>query len=181
MELTGKREFTVVSVFYLALSAARFTAGLHGITGERTPMCGGAVPVWNMDQSHVARRPFRSRICRLRWYKQSTLALVNRENMMVTLQENVEVVIRQEDETSSEVIEFKLLELQKEHLKLANSKKDHNCVADEIDRLQELKQYALVESDKREGLKQRIRDDTGVYGTAVHRRSRSMMNCWCDG
>lgn len=78
--------------------------------------------------------------------------------MMVTLQENVEVVIRQEDETSSEVIEFKLLELQKEHLKLANSKKDHNCVADEIDRLQELKQYALVESDKREGLKQRIRE-----------------------
>ena len=43
--------------------------------------------------------------------------------MMVTLQENVEAVIWQEDENSSEGIETKLLELQKELLKLANSKK----------------------------------------------------------
>ena len=86
------------------------------------------------------------------------LTLGNRENMMVTLQENVEAVIRQEDETSSEGIEAKLLELQKELLKLANSKKDYNSVADEIDRLRELKQNALVESAEREGLKQRIRE-----------------------
>lgn len=85
------------------------------------------------------------------------LTLGNRENMMVTLQENVEAVIRQEDETSSERIEAKLLELQKELLKLANSKKDYNSVADEIDRLRELKN-ALVESAEREGLKQRIRE-----------------------
>lgn len=86
------------------------------------------------------------------------LTLGNRENMMVTLQENVKAVIRQEDETSSEGIEAKLLELQKELLKLANSKKDYNSVADEIDRLRELKQNALVESAEREGLKQRIRE-----------------------
>ena len=86
------------------------------------------------------------------------LTLGNRENMMVTLQENVEAVIRQEDETSSEGIETKLLELQKELLKLANSKKDYNSVADEIDRLRELKQNALVESAEREGMKQRIRE-----------------------
>lgn len=67
-------------------------------------------------------------------------------------------MIRQEDETSSEGIEAKLLELQKELLKLANSKKDYNSVADEIDRLRELKQNALVESAEREGLKQRIRE-----------------------
>ena len=78
--------------------------------------------------------------------------------MMVTLQENVEAVVRQEDETSSEGIETKLMELQKELLKLANSKKDYNSVADEIDRLRELKQNALVESAEREGLKQRIRE-----------------------
>ena len=83
--------------------------------------------------------------------------LGNRENMMTTLQENVEAVLRQEDETSSEGIETKLMELQKELLKLANSKKDYNSVADEIDRLRELKQNALVESAEREGLKQRIR------------------------
>ena len=41
---------------------------------------------------------------------------------------------------------------------MANSKKDYNSVADEIDRLRELKQNALVESAEREGLKQRIRE-----------------------
>ena len=51
------------------------------------------------------------------------IALGNRESMMATLQENVEALIRQEDEISSEGIEAKLLELQKELLKLANSKK----------------------------------------------------------
>ena len=50
------------------------------------------------------------------------------------------------------------MELQKELLKLANSKKDYNSVADEIDRMRELKQNALVESAEREGLKQRIRE-----------------------
>lgn len=84
--------------------------------------------------------------------------LGNRENMMTTLQENVEAVLRQEDETSSEGIETKLMELQKELLKLANSKKDYNSVADEIDRLRKLKQNALLESAEREGLKQRIKE-----------------------
>lgn len=41
----------------------------------------------------------------------------------------------QGDESSLEGIEAKLLELQKELLKLANSKKDYSSVADEIDRL----------------------------------------------
>lgn len=67
-------------------------------------------------------------------------------------------MIRQEDATSSEGIEAKLLELQKELLKLANWKKDYNSVADEIDRMRELKQNALVESAEREGLKQRLRE-----------------------
>ena len=86
------------------------------------------------------------------------LALGSRESMMTTLQENVGAVIRQENATSSEGIEAKLLELQKELLKLANSKKDSNSVADEIDRMRELKQNALVESAEREGLKQRLRE-----------------------
>ena len=51
------------------------------------------------------------------------IALGNRESMMAILQENVEALIRQEDEISSEGIEAKLLELQKKLLKLANSKK----------------------------------------------------------
>ena len=70
----------------------------------------------------------------------------------------MEAVIWQEDATSLEGIEAKLLELQKDLLKLGELKKDYNSVADEIDRLRELKQNALVESAEREELKQRIRE-----------------------
>lgn len=84
------------------------------------------------------------------------MTLGNRENMMAALQENVEAVIQQEDESSVEGIEAKLEELQKELLKRANSKKDYNGIAEEIHRLRELKQNALAESAEREGLKKRI-------------------------
>lgn len=84
------------------------------------------------------------------------MALGNRDSMMAALQENVEAVIRQEDESSTEGIEAKLEELQKELLKRANSKKDYTDIADEIHRLRELKQNALAESAEREGLKKRI-------------------------
>ena len=90
--------------------------------------------------------------------KAINLALGNRDSMMKVLQENIEAVIRQEDETSAEGINARLEELQKELLRLANSKKDYNSVEDEIDRLRELKQNALVESAEREGLKQRIKE-----------------------
>jgi len=100
--------------------------------------------------------------------------------MSYILQKNVEAVIRQEDETSLEGIEDKLLELQKELLKLANSKKDYNSVADEIDRLRELKQNALVESAEREGLKQ-LSGRCGSFWNSSPQRSRSMMSCWCGG
>ncbi len=88
--------------------------------------------------------------------KAINLALGNRDSMMTELQENIGAVIWKEDETSAEGINAKLEELQKELLRLANSKKDYNNVADEIDRLRELKQKALTESAEREGLKKRI-------------------------
>ena len=88
--------------------------------------------------------------------KAINLALGNRDSMMAVLQKNIETVIIQEDENSAEGIMEKLKEKQKELLKLANAKKDYNSVADEIDRLRELKQKALTESAEREGLKKRI-------------------------
>jgi len=88
--------------------------------------------------------------------KAINLVLGNRDSMMTALQENIEIVIRQEDGTSAEGINAKLEELQKELLRLANSKKDYNSVADEIDHLRELKQKALTESAEQEGLKKRI-------------------------
>jgi len=84
------------------------------------------------------------------------LVLGNRDDMLTALQENVEAVIRQEDETSVEGIEAKLAELQKELLRLANGKKDYSDIAGEIDRLREKKQETLAESAEREGLKKRI-------------------------
>jgi hypothetical protein len=54
--------------------------------------------------------------------------------------------IRKEDEPSAEGISARLEELQKKLLRLVNFQKDYNSVADEIDRLQELKQKALTES-----------------------------------
>lgn len=88
--------------------------------------------------------------------KAINLTLGNRSAMMTVLQKNIETVILQEDENSAEGITAKLKEKQQELLKLANAKKDYNSVADEIDRLRELKQKALIESAEREGLKKRI-------------------------
>lgn len=84
------------------------------------------------------------------------MTLGNRDSMIAALQEDVEAVIRQADESSVEGIEAKLEELQKELLKRANSKKDYNDIADEIHRLRELKQNALAESAERKGLQTRI-------------------------
>lgn len=88
--------------------------------------------------------------------KAINLTLGNRRAMMTVLQKNIETVILQEDENSAEGITAKLKEKQKELLRLANAKKDYYSVADEIDRLRELKQKALTESAEREGLKKRI-------------------------
>lgn len=82
--------------------------------------------------------------------------LGDKDSVITALQENVETVILQEDESSAENIEASLEELQKELLKRANSKKDYNSIADEIYRLRDLKQNALVESAEGEGLKKRI-------------------------
>lgn len=88
--------------------------------------------------------------------KAINLALGNRDSTIAILQENIEAVIRQEDETSAESINAKLEEKQKELLRLANAHKDYSYVADEIEQLRKLKQTALTESAEREGLKKRI-------------------------
>lgn len=112
--------------------------------------------------------------------KAINMALSNRDSMMAALQENVEAAIRQEDESSTEGIEAKLEELQKELLKRANSKKDYNDIADEIYRLRELKQNALSESAERKGLQKRIAE-MREFLDSQPRRSWSMMSSLCGG
>jgi len=84
------------------------------------------------------------------------LALGNKDSMIEKLQHNIETVINRADDTSAENIDIKLECLQKELLERANAKKAYDDIADEIFRLRELKQNALVENAEREGLKQRI-------------------------
>lgn len=88
--------------------------------------------------------------------KAINIALGGKDNMLIALEQNIASVLALEDEGSMESINAKLEELQKELLKRANAKKDYNDLADEIDRLRELKQNAMAENAEREGLKQRI-------------------------
>ncbi|MPM46865.1 hypothetical protein SDC9_93572 [bioreactor metagenome] len=75
---------------------------------------------------------------------------------MEVLQQNIETIFKQTDETSVENINAKLETLQKELLKRANAKRDYNDIENEIHRLKELKQNTLVECAGRDGMKQRM-------------------------
>ena len=66
--------------------------------------------------------------------------LGDREGYQRQLQQNVATVIRASATASTDAIDEKLLELQQELLKKANSKEAYDEIADEIFRLWELKQ-----------------------------------------
>lgn len=110
---------------------------------EHGPSCCDAPTVQETDLQNVV-------------VKAINLALGGKDEMLVALEENIATVFALGDDGSIESINAKLEELQKELLKRANAKKDYNDLADEIDRLRELKQDAMVENAVREGLKQRI-------------------------
>ena len=76
--------------------------------------------------------------------------------MNETLQENVEAVLTGADGVPLSEIDSRLEELQKELLKIANSKGNYDAIADEIYRLREARQSALVDNAEREGMKKRI-------------------------
>lgn len=83
-------------------------------------------------------------------------AIGGKDDMLEILEENIAMVFTLEDKSSIENINARLEELQKELLIRANAKQDYNDLADEIDRLREMKQKGLTEKAEREGLKQRI-------------------------
>ena len=88
--------------------------------------------------------------------KAINLALGGKDDMLIALEQNIASVLALEDEGSMESINAKLEELQKELLKRANAEKDYNDLADEIERLREVKQKTMAENAERGGLKQRI-------------------------
>ena len=82
--------------------------------------------------------------------------LEKRDSMKDTLAANIETVLTEVDGISMDEVKARLEELQKELLKVANSKGNYDSITDEIYRLRELKQSAMVDSAEREGLKLRI-------------------------
>lgn len=86
--------------------------------------------------------------------------LANKEPFLSTLQKNIATVFNEENDNATDDIDGKLEELQQQLLIQAKSKNDYEDVADEIYRLRELKQNALVENAEREGKRQRIAEMT---------------------
>lgn len=86
--------------------------------------------------------------------------LANKEPFLSTLQKNIATVFNEENDNATDDIDRKLEELQQQLLIQAKSKNDYEDVADEIYRLRELKQNALVENAEREGKRQRIDEMT---------------------
>jgi len=86
--------------------------------------------------------------------------LANNEPLLSTLQKNIATILNEENDTATDDIDSKLEELQQQLLIQAKSKKDYEDEADEIYRLRELKQNALVENAEREGKRQRIDEMT---------------------
>ena len=86
--------------------------------------------------------------------------LANKEPFLSTLQKNIATVLNEENDNATVDIDGKLEELQQQLLIQAKSKNDYEDVADEIYRLRELKQNALVENAEREGKRQRIAEMT---------------------
>ena len=84
------------------------------------------------------------------------MALGKKDTMNETLQKNVEAVLTGADGIPLDEIDSRLGELQKELLKVANSKGNYDAIADEIYHLREVRQNALVAGAEREGMKQRI-------------------------
>lgn len=87
--------------------------------------------------------------------------LGGKDTFLPMLQANIESVLVSASMEIVKAIDARLIERQQELLKLANARMDYESVADEIDRLREEKQNALVEGAEREGNRERIREMMG--------------------
>lgn len=84
--------------------------------------------------------------------------LGGKDTFLPMLQANIESALVSASMEIAKAIDAQLAERQQELLKLANARMDYESVADEIDRLREEKQNALVEDAEREGNRERIRE-----------------------
>lgn len=84
--------------------------------------------------------------------------LGGKDTFLPMLQANIESALVSSSMEIAKAIDVQLAERQQELLKLANARMDYESVADEIDRLREEKQNALVEDAERDGNRERIRE-----------------------
>lgn len=84
--------------------------------------------------------------------------LCDKDDFLASLQINIETVLSQGNDQALTDIENRLKELQVELLKLAASNADYEKVGNEIYRLRDEKQKALMASANRDEVKKRIAD-----------------------
>lgn len=72
--------------------------------------------------------------------------ILDKSGYMKMLQENIATVIRNDASASTDDIDAKLLELQKELLQKANNRDNYDSIADEIFQLRELKAKSVTDS-----------------------------------
>ena len=82
----------------------------------------------------------------------------HKTDLLPALKENIRKVISEVDDIIVVDIDRKLEELQKDLLRLANSKEDYNDIADEIYSLREEKHRALTEEAEKKGSKERLKE-----------------------
>ncbi len=84
--------------------------------------------------------------------------LCEKDSFLASLQNNIETVLLHENDTTLADIDKRLAELQAELMKLASSKADYEKVGNEIYRLRDEKQKALLQCANRDELRKRISD-----------------------
>ncbi|MDD2494576.1 MAG: zinc ribbon domain-containing protein, partial [Tissierellia bacterium] len=84
--------------------------------------------------------------------------LTERKAFLKQLRENIAKAVVSADTLSPDGIQARLVELQQELIKKANSKQDYDAIADEIFRLREQKEKSEVDSHSREEAMNRIKE-----------------------
>lgn len=84
--------------------------------------------------------------------------LTERDFFLKTLQQNIAKAVVIADTLSLGGIQARLEERQKELIKKANNKQDYDAIADEIFRLCDQKEQSEVDSHRREGVMNRIKE-----------------------
>ena len=84
--------------------------------------------------------------------------LCDKDNFLVTLQNNIKTVLSRENDQTIAEIDKRLAELQSELVKLADSKAEYEDIGNEIYHLRDEKQKLQMENIGRDELKKRITD-----------------------